>query len=325
MSKHWKWLGRGVLVALALVAGILTVGFMYQRMGLLADREVLTPPDQLTQLTTHRVYVDCSGEGPTVIFINGLGVVAQSWDRIRREVGSRYRTCIYDRAGNGYSDPAMLPRDVEASVRELEELLEATGTRTPVILVAHSYGGLIARVFAHKNPGKVAGIISVDSSHEDMGERFPPEIQTQFKQQLQAFGLVSLLNRFGIGRLVGIHDQFATGLEGEAYERARAHYLTTAHMLAAAAEAKSWPVSAHIARRIEEIPVPMTVIAVDKWPAEMVPSWIAMQQELASRSVRGKYILAAGADHFGILQSKEYAPLVTREILALAEEFWPVR
>jgi pimeloyl-ACP methyl ester carboxylesterase len=49
---------------------------------------------------------------------------------------------------------------------ELHLLLEKTGMRPPYVLVGHSYGGLLARVFAEQYPTEVAGMVLVDATHE---------------------------------------------------------------------------------------------------------------------------------------------------------------
>lgn len=316
MRTKFMNIAVGVLVLMALIP---IAGLTFQKYETYADREFLVPPTSLTKLPDSRVFVECAGSGRPIIFVNGMGLVAQSWERVRHGIGERYRTCIYDRAGNGYSEPAPSPRDVTASVRELRNLIEAKQIETPVILVGHSYGGLIARVFTQEYPNLVSAILLVDSAHEDMGERFPAEFQEGFKQQLKGFGLLATLNRFGVGRLIGVQDQFTGGLDGTAYKRARAHYTSVSHMEGSSAEAESWPASAAVARRVDVIPVPMTVLAVDGWPQKMMPSWTVMQQDLARKSAVGRFVLVKGADHFSILQTQRFSDVVVGELLALAE------
>jgi pimeloyl-ACP methyl ester carboxylesterase len=50
---------------------------------------------------------------------------------------------------------------------ELHLLLKKSGIRGPYVLVGHSIGGLIARVYAAQYPKEVAGMVLVDSTHED--------------------------------------------------------------------------------------------------------------------------------------------------------------
>jgi pimeloyl-ACP methyl ester carboxylesterase len=50
---------------------------------------------------------------------------------------------------------------------ELHTLLKAAGVKGPYVLVGHSLGGLLTRVYAAEYPAEVAGIVLVDSTHED--------------------------------------------------------------------------------------------------------------------------------------------------------------
>jgi pimeloyl-ACP methyl ester carboxylesterase len=55
-------------------------------------------------------------------------------------VANEIRTCSYDRAGFGWSDP--LPsRSVAGYISDLHELLRRSGEKPPFILVGHSMGG----------------------------------------------------------------------------------------------------------------------------------------------------------------------------------------
>jgi pimeloyl-ACP methyl ester carboxylesterase len=50
------------------------------------------------------------------------------------------------------------------------------GERPPFILVAHSFGALIARLFAYRYPNEIAGLVLIEPAHEDQMERFPEEL-----------------------------------------------------------------------------------------------------------------------------------------------------
>jgi pimeloyl-ACP methyl ester carboxylesterase len=50
---------------------------------------------------------------------------------------------------------------------ELHALLAAARVKGPYVLVGHSIGGLIARVYAEQYPAEVAGLVLLDPTHED--------------------------------------------------------------------------------------------------------------------------------------------------------------
>src|SRR5690348_7809146 len=103
-------------------------------------------------------------DGPLVVFEAGMSAPAASWIHTQREVSSRARTLSYDRAGYGGSDVDPHERTLERIVDDLTALLDAQGETAPVVLVGHSWGGPILRLFAERSPDRVAGLVFVDAT-----------------------------------------------------------------------------------------------------------------------------------------------------------------
>ena len=74
--------------------------------------------------------------------------------------------CVYDRAGYGWSDPGPMPRTAEQIAAELHALLEASQHRR-IVLVAHSFGGYVARIYAGKYGQTLGGLVLVDPTEQD--------------------------------------------------------------------------------------------------------------------------------------------------------------
>jgi pimeloyl-ACP methyl ester carboxylesterase len=102
-------------------------------------------------------------EDNTVVFISGNGNDSSVWSNIVPDVRKMgVRTVTYDRAGLGQSKlrPGEYVIDNEAT--SLQLALDEKGIDGNIILVAHSYGGLIATLIAHEN-SRVKGIVLVDA------------------------------------------------------------------------------------------------------------------------------------------------------------------
>lgn len=129
------------------------------------------PPGRLIDVGGYRLHLSCTGARqsgkPTVILLHGLGDFSFDWALVQPEVARFTRVCSYDRAGGAWSDPGPLPRGPLKAAQELHTLLENAGEPRPYLLVGHSWGGLIVRVYASQYRTNVAGMVLVDSTHED--------------------------------------------------------------------------------------------------------------------------------------------------------------
>jgi pimeloyl-ACP methyl ester carboxylesterase len=121
------------------------------------------------------------GPGPAVVFLSAIGG-DDTLRPIAESVADRTDACFYFRPGDGETEPPAAPRTAAKDAADLHELLTAAAIPRPVVLVAHSYGGLIADVAAASHPEDVAGVVLVDASHPDqerrMSELFTPEQQS---------------------------------------------------------------------------------------------------------------------------------------------------
>lgn len=120
------------------------------------------------------------GEGwPTVVLETGLGADAADWAEVQQGIAGVTRVLRYDRAGRGRSDPPpRLPRSAEDLAADLRALLHTPGLREGTcVLAGHSFGGLLARLYACFHPRDVAGLVLVEAMHEDqfdvLGPAFP--------------------------------------------------------------------------------------------------------------------------------------------------------
>ncbi len=114
------------------------------------------------------LYMKCVGSGsPTVVLEAGFGADTHSWQDVQPELGRSTRTCAYDRAGPGNSVAPPGVRDARDEIADLRRLLASARVEPPYVLVGHSYGGVLARVFAHQHPSETAGLVLIDTMGRD--------------------------------------------------------------------------------------------------------------------------------------------------------------
>ncbi|HYZ66813.1 MAG TPA: alpha/beta hydrolase [Mycobacterium sp.] len=118
------------------------------------------------------LFLDCHGSGsPTAFIIPGKGSYAAEWNAVMRSVAKTTRVCAYDRPntrpdGSDRSTPVPQPHTVQQDVEDLVKLIAAVELSTPIVVVAHSYGGLIADLLARTHPTLVSGLVFVDPTSE---------------------------------------------------------------------------------------------------------------------------------------------------------------
>jgi pimeloyl-ACP methyl ester carboxylesterase len=127
------------------------------------------PPGVLVDIGGHKLHLRCVGPAdarPIVILEAGGGGSSRDWSLVQDLLSSRVRTCAYDRAGLGWSEPGPAPRTMRQEVFELHALLEAAKVPGPFVIVGHSIGGLLVRLYTERYGGEVVGVVLVDPTHE---------------------------------------------------------------------------------------------------------------------------------------------------------------
>src|SRR5215470_4744340 len=135
-----------------------------------------------------RLYLECRGTGsPTVVLVAGLRGSADDWivaekpgPTVFAAVATTTRVCAYDRPGTpvgegpSRSDPVAQPTTAANAVADLHALLAAAGKPCPCVFVGHSYGGLVARLYAMTYPDEAAGLVLVDALTEGLQDAETP-------------------------------------------------------------------------------------------------------------------------------------------------------
>ena len=132
--------------------------------------------DRVLDAAGVKLHIQCEGDrkagAPLVLLEAGAGNSANTWRDVFGPIGQIARVCAYDRPGLGTSAQTPQPRRPMEIIETLHALLGAAGERAPYVMVGHSWGGEIVRLYAMHYPTEITGLVLIDSSHEDQVQRF---------------------------------------------------------------------------------------------------------------------------------------------------------
>jgi pimeloyl-ACP methyl ester carboxylesterase len=264
-----------------------------------------------------RLHLHCIGEGrPAVVLEAAMWDAGLTWSLVQPAVSEFARVCAYDRAGLGWSDSSPGPRTAGVMVEELRAVLTGGRVPTPFVLVAHSSSGILVRLFAHRYPEDVAGMVLVDSAHEEQFLRFPESIRNAQgpiweQQRAMVKGLRRMMEDGSVDPvMIPVPPQFPP-LEAD---RLRALIGTTKAADTMLAELHTME-AIHAEGREAGITtlgdIPLVVVTHGLPPPPFPPelgitvedmrryeeTWRKLQEELAALSPRGRVVVADGAGH----------------------------
>ena len=266
-------------------------------------------PGQLVDVGGYKLHINCIGEGsPTVILEAGWGDYSTTWAYVQPEVVKNTRVCSYDRAGHGWSDPSPHPRTASWMVDELHTLLVNANVQGPYVLVGHSLGGMLVRVYAHTYPEEVVGMVLVDSMHEEQYERLIGQKNT-IPDLVRQFRMLGVLSSTGFMALApqAIPGQ---GLPDDVFAQYKVIWATTGFFNAAATEMSAMLESTAEVRALQITSfrnLPLSVLSAgiyhpspalsDAENQQFWDEWQAMQSELAALSSNSTHTIAEQSGH----------------------------
>ena len=322
--KRWRrWLKRGAIGAVAAPVALALVGMTYQALATQADRRNFPPPGKLVDVGGHRLHIQCAGAGrPTVVLETGALAMSALWGGVQPQVAVDTRVCSYDRAGLGWSEPGPEPRDALHIASELRSLLRTAGETPPYMLVGHSFGGLLVRVYTDQYPEDVVGFLLLDSSHPDQLARLRKvRGQPSFLPTLLSASL-PLLVRLGFVRFgLRFTDRF-DGLGPRRAAEFKAFFADSSHQSAGEAEIEVWEETAAQARAtrpLGDLPLVVVSAAGTNPPSPERRVRLELHEELASLSSRGSHRILTGTTHGSLATNPAHAAQVAEAIGELVE------
>ncbi|MBX9733227.1 MAG: alpha/beta hydrolase [Chitinophagaceae bacterium] len=146
---------------------ILTIGlFLFSLESLCQD---------FIKINGNQINYEKKGSGsPTIVMVSGYGGALNTFDSVFTKLSKLTTVVRYSRAGLGKSSYENISKDFDNMVLELESLIQNLSIDEQIVLIGHSYGGLIIRSYAKRHPEKVCGLLFDDSTFEDYFERLTP-------------------------------------------------------------------------------------------------------------------------------------------------------
>ena len=310
---------RSRLIRSAVALGAVgTASAAYQVAAETRDRRRFPPPGRLADVGGRFLHLLEAGAGsPAVVIVPAIGGNVLEWLAFHRELATDMRVCVYDRAGFGWSDaPPRGWQTFDDMADELRRGLAGAGIGPPYVLVGHSIGGIIARRFTVRYRGDVAGMVLIDSSHEDQVRRrradgwwrgAPRMSWFALRQRARVLGLRRLAVQAGFGEL---NAEIARDVPPECAPSARAINLTARHRRAVVREIM-------LMTRLHGQPpglggLPLTVLTA----AGRDATWMQMQVELAGLSTASTHIIAAHGGHYLQRDEPDLVASAIRDLMA---------
>jgi pimeloyl-ACP methyl ester carboxylesterase len=325
--------------------GIGLVGVAFQAAGSIIDARRYPPPGKLVPVPGTRLHAYSLGEGgPTIILESGIAASSLNWRALQTELAQFARVISYDRAGFGWSGPAPSTRTVENLATELETMLDALRISGPVILVAHSFGSLIARTYCCRENSRVAGVVLLDPLDSERWRHLPPDESRRLLLGAKLARRGALLAKLGVVRFAlgllmagartlpqgiaraasGSGERLIAHLTGEVrklppevWPAIRAHWSRPQSFSTLAAYLSQLPACAHEVPYASLGDLPLIVISAENAEDPQVNE----HRRLAALSSRGEHVIAEKSGHWVHLDRTDVVVAAVRRCCSAATGF----
>jgi pimeloyl-ACP methyl ester carboxylesterase len=320
-----RWLGRIALGILVILLLLMVAGAAYQWFASAADQRDYPPPGQLVDVGGHRLHIVCAGEGSPTVILDALGDGASpQWGWVQPAVAKTTHVCAYDRAGRGWSEAGPIPRDGKTVAQDLHTLLANAKIGGPTVMVGHSYGGLIALIYAGLYTDDVAGMVLIDSGLPGLrSPRMPAAAHEQEASDRKLVDMAPWMARLGIFRLVG----YPATLPEPQQSYAQAIYASNGLWDSLKEELQAMSLTDAEAGQMPALGNrPLLVVAATRgWADANAPTDESrqisntMQQELLPLSTNSAYREVEGASHGSLVLNQTDAAQVSAAIMDVVD------
>ncbi len=321
---------KQVVLGVIALSGVAVVsGIAFEQWSRWSVNRDYQPVGRLIEVDGSNVHLNCTGNGaPTVVFESGMGDSSASWSEIQPEIAKTNRVCSYDRVGILWSDRRSESVTATGIVARLHNVLALASEVPPYVMVGHSLGGSLVRLYAGHYPQDVVGVVLIDSSHPDQEDRFSPEVNEVNDIKGMDRALMSVKAATGIMRL-SQRDPY----EEIIYEDLADMYYQPQSMPAVFAEMDaSHQIHADAGQTTTFGDLPLIVLSAGRKPTRLPPEitpalWSQfektnsdLQTELAALSTRGEQRIIADASHYIHWQDPEAVVQAIHDVIFAAQE-----
>ena len=295
---------------------LVLVGIVYQLVGMARDRANHRPPGKLIDVGGHQLHLHCTGEGSPTVILEAMGPGwSTAWALVQPEIETITRVCSYDRAGFGWSDSGPLPRTGERLAEELHQLLNRGEISGPYILVGHSLGGFIMRLFREAHPNDVVGIVLVDAGHERQFEQ--EEFRKFVAPGALMFPIIRAMTAIGLTRLFFSFDAIPSlflkqedAVQPNIRLLLRMGWMQTRYFGTMGAEGTALRETCSQVTRagsLGDLPLIVLTATGPSWWPDMPPDidqtkfrkiWLELQADLTKLSTNSRHLFADRSSHF---------------------------
>jgi pimeloyl-ACP methyl ester carboxylesterase len=327
-----------------IAASVLLVQAAAQYLCVQLDARKFPAPSSLVRTTRGKMHVRQMGSGnPALVLEAGIAASSLNWSILQPQLAELTSAYSYDRAGFGWSPSSGSECTLQRLSSDLHDLVTTLELPKPYILIGHSFGAYIVRVYAQRFADELAGVLRVDPltpeewTNPTSAQRWQLRRGVWFSRAgavLGSLGVIrfclwllqrgnsaaprSVLGAFGskasetvrriLGELSKLPPQ-TLRLIRERWSNGKffwtmARYIQS--LPACAIEASNCEIPAHI---------PVTVISGAHQPTVRM----AEHQVIAEHSVQGKHTIAAKSAHWVHLDQPELIVEAFREMAGLSQ------